>query len=56
MAYLEDEKRFEEFMKASIGQAGPVYKSRADHPYWKTDPNTVAKTGWPVCSTIGMRL
>jgi ABC-type glycerol-3-phosphate transport system substrate-binding protein len=26
--WVEDEKRFEEFMKASIGQAGPVYKSR----------------------------
>jgi len=37
--WVEDEKRFEEYMKASIGQAGPVYKSRADNPYWKTDPN-----------------
>jgi ABC-type glycerol-3-phosphate transport system substrate-binding protein len=37
--WVEDEKRFEEFMKVSIGQAGPVYKSRADNPYWKTDPN-----------------
>jgi multiple sugar transport system substrate-binding protein len=37
--WVEDEKRFEEFMKASIGQAGPVYKSRADHPYWNSDPN-----------------
>jgi len=37
--WVEDEKRFEEYMKASIGQAGPVYKSRADNPYWKSDPN-----------------
>jgi multiple sugar transport system substrate-binding protein len=37
--WVEDEKRFEEYMKASIGQAGPVYKSRAEHPYWKSDPN-----------------
>jgi len=37
--WVEDEKRFEEYMKASIGQAGPVYKSRAENPYWKTDPN-----------------
>jgi ABC-type glycerol-3-phosphate transport system substrate-binding protein len=37
--WVEDEKRFEEYMNASIGQAGPVYKSRADKPYWKTDPN-----------------
>ena len=37
--WVEDEKRFDEFMKASIGQAGPVYKSRAENPYWKTDPN-----------------
>ncbi|MFI5324997.1 MAG: ABC transporter substrate-binding protein [Candidatus Rokuibacteriota bacterium] len=51
--WVEDEKRFEEFMKASIGQAGPVYKSRADHPYWKTDPNfegmkeNVTRSMWP---------
>jgi ABC-type glycerol-3-phosphate transport system substrate-binding protein len=37
--WVEDEKRFEEYMRASIGQAGPVYKSRADNPYWKSDPN-----------------
>src|SRR5258708_22837615 len=37
--WVEDEKRFEEYMKVSIGQAGPVYKSRADNPYWKSDPN-----------------
>jgi multiple sugar transport system substrate-binding protein len=37
--WVEDEKRFDEYMKASIGQAGPVYKSRADNPYWKSDPN-----------------
>jgi multiple sugar transport system substrate-binding protein len=37
--WVEDEKRFEEYMKASIGQAGPVYKSRAENPYWKSDPN-----------------
>jgi ABC-type glycerol-3-phosphate transport system substrate-binding protein len=37
--WVEDEKRFEEYMKASIGQAGPVYKKRADNPYWKSDPN-----------------
>jgi len=37
--YLEDEKHFEEYMTVCAGQAGPVYKSRAEHPYWKTDPN-----------------
>ena len=26
-------------MQVSVGQAGPVYKGRADHPYWKSDPN-----------------
>src|SRR5467141_1854853 len=51
--WVEDEKRFEEYMKASIGQAGPVYKSRAEHPYWKTDPNfdgmkeNILRSGWP---------
>src|SRR5262249_12258272 len=35
----EDERGFDEYMKASIGQAGPVYKSRAENPYWKSDPN-----------------
>ncbi len=37
--WLEDETRFTEYMNASVGQAGPVYKGRADHPYWKSDPN-----------------
>jgi multiple sugar transport system substrate-binding protein len=37
--WVEDERRFEEYMKASIGQAGAVYKGRAEHPYWKSDPN-----------------
>jgi len=37
--WVEDEKRFDEYMMASIGQAGAVYKTRADKPYWKTDPN-----------------
>jgi len=51
--WVEDEKRFEEYMKASIGQAGPVYKSRADNPYWKSDPNfegmvqNVMRSMWP---------
>jgi ABC-type glycerol-3-phosphate transport system substrate-binding protein len=51
--WVEDEKRFEEFMKVSIGQAGPVYKSRADNPYWKTDPNfegmraNIMRSVWP---------
>jgi multiple sugar transport system substrate-binding protein len=51
--WVEDERRFEEFMKASIGQAGPVYRSRADHPYWKTDPNfegmkeNIVRSVWP---------
>src|SRR5919106_4030868 len=51
--WVEDEKRFEEFMKVSIGQAGPVYKSRADHPYWKSDPNfegmkeNILRSVWP---------
>ena len=36
--YLEDEKRFAEYMQVSVGQAGPVYKGRADNPYWKSDP------------------
>ena len=51
--WVEDEKRFDEFMKASIGQAGPVYKSRAESPYWKTDPNfegmkaNVMRSVWP---------
>jgi ABC-type glycerol-3-phosphate transport system substrate-binding protein len=33
--WVEDEARFEEYMQASIGQAGPVYKKRAENPYWK---------------------
>jgi ABC-type glycerol-3-phosphate transport system substrate-binding protein len=51
--WVEDEKRFEEYMRASIGQAGPVYKSRADNPYWKSDPNfegmvaNVMRSMWP---------
>ena len=51
--WIEDEKHFEEYMKACLGQAGPVYKSRADHPYWKTDPNfeamknNVMRGVWP---------
>ena len=36
--WVEDEKRFEEYMKASIGQAGPVYKTRVENPYWKSRP------------------
>jgi multiple sugar transport system substrate-binding protein len=51
--WVEDEKRFEEYMLASIGQAGPVYKVRAENPYWKTDPNfqgmlqNVLRGVWP---------
>ena len=37
--WIEDEKRFTEYVRASIGQAGPVYKARVDDPYWKEDPN-----------------
>jgi ABC-type glycerol-3-phosphate transport system substrate-binding protein len=37
--WIEDEKRFDEFRNASIGQAGPVYKARAESAYWKSDPN-----------------
>jgi ABC-type glycerol-3-phosphate transport system substrate-binding protein len=37
--WMEDESRFNEYMQVSVGQAGPVYKGRADHPYWKSDPN-----------------
>ena len=50
---MEDEKRFDEYMQASIGQAGPVYKSRADKPYWKSDPNfqgmvqNILRSVWP---------
>jgi multiple sugar transport system substrate-binding protein len=51
--WVEDEKRFEEYLKASIGQAGASYKSRADHPYWKSDPNfegmlqNILRSVWP---------
>jgi ABC-type glycerol-3-phosphate transport system substrate-binding protein len=51
--WVEDEKRFEEYMQASIGQAGPVYKKRVDNPYWKSDPNfqgmlqNVLRGTWP---------
>ena len=51
--WVEDEKRYEEYMQASIGQAGPVYKKRVDHPYWKSDPNfqgmlaNVLRGTWP---------
>ena len=51
--WVEDEKRFEEYMKACSGQAGPVYKSRAEHPYWKSDPNyegmlqNILRSVWP---------
>jgi len=37
--YMEDEERFAEYMKVSVGQAGPVYKKRTENPYWKSDPN-----------------
>jgi multiple sugar transport system substrate-binding protein len=37
--WVEDEKRFEEYLQVSVGQAGPVYRSRVDNPYWKSDPN-----------------
>jgi multiple sugar transport system substrate-binding protein len=51
--WIEDDNRFEEYMQASIGQAGPVYKKRADNPYWKSDPNfqgmlqNVLRGTWP---------
>ncbi|HEY7650047.1 MAG TPA: extracellular solute-binding protein, partial [Methylomirabilota bacterium] len=51
--WVEDEKRFEEYMKACSGQAGPVYKSRAEHPYWKSNPNyegmkeNILRSVWP---------
>ena len=51
--WVEDEKRFDEYMKVSIGQAGPVYKLRAENPYWKSDPNiqgmlqNVLRGVWP---------
>jgi multiple sugar transport system substrate-binding protein len=37
--WMEDEKRFNEYLHVSVGQAGPVYKGRVDNPYWKSDPN-----------------
>jgi multiple sugar transport system substrate-binding protein len=37
--YMEDEEHFAEYMKVSVGQAGPVYKKRTEDPYWKSDPN-----------------
>jgi multiple sugar transport system substrate-binding protein len=37
--YVEEEEHFSEYMKVSIGQAGPVYKKRTEDPYWKSDPN-----------------
>ncbi len=37
--WVEDEKRFSEYVQVSVGQAGPVYKGRVDNPYWKSDPN-----------------
>jgi len=37
--WMEDEGRFTEYLKVSVGQAGPVYKGRVDNPYWKSDPN-----------------
>jgi multiple sugar transport system substrate-binding protein len=37
--YVEDEKRFTEYVQVSVGQAGPVYRGRVDNPYWKSDPN-----------------
>jgi multiple sugar transport system substrate-binding protein len=51
--WVEDEKRFEEYMKACSGQAGPVYRSRAEHPYWKSNPNyegmlqNILRSVWP---------
>jgi len=37
--WVEDEKRFAEYVEVSIGQAGPVYRGRVDSAYWKSDPN-----------------
>jgi ABC-type glycerol-3-phosphate transport system substrate-binding protein len=37
--WVEDEGRFSEFLQVTVGQGGPVYKARVDHPYWKSDPN-----------------
>jgi multiple sugar transport system substrate-binding protein len=40
--YMEDEEHFSEYMRVSVGQAGPVYKKRTEDPYWKSDPNFTA--------------
>ncbi len=37
--YLEDDKQFSAYLKASVGQAAPVYNNRFNDPFWKTDPN-----------------
>jgi multiple sugar transport system substrate-binding protein len=37
--YLEDEKQFSAYLRASVGQAAPVYKKRFNDPFWKSDPN-----------------
>src|SRR5260221_5281730 len=37
--WLEDERNFTEYVSVSVGQAGPVYKRRADRVYWESDPN-----------------
>src|ERR1700675_4470286 len=36
--YLEDEERFSEYLKVSVGQAGPVCKERTEDPDWKSAP------------------
>ena len=36
--WVEDEKRFEEYMTACAGQAGPVYKTRAEAPVLEERP------------------
>jgi multiple sugar transport system substrate-binding protein len=51
--WVEDEKRFAEYVQVSVGQAGPVYKGRVDNPYWKSDPNfegmkeNILRSVWP---------
>jgi ABC-type glycerol-3-phosphate transport system substrate-binding protein len=37
--WIEDDKRFSEYVNVSVGQAGPVYKAQVENPYWKSDPN-----------------
>jgi ABC-type glycerol-3-phosphate transport system substrate-binding protein len=37
--HVEEEANYGEYVKASVGQAGPVYKARVDNPYWKSDAN-----------------